>query len=172
MCKEDGADVEVHELEPLKFRPYDRQPTLGLSAFQKMVALVVIFVSSQLFVEQLDAMAPWLGISLHLVALLLSPIATELLEILNIFIWVRQGKQTLALSNISCAIMMQARMPTALVLIFIPWMLDMALIWAGAINMMSIYVLLRKQILMGGRLVLFRILYLVFAAGLALMGVW
>ena len=172
--KEDGADVEMHDLDPLKFRPHDPQPGLGWALFQALVALVVIFVSSQLFVAQLEAMAPWLGISPHLVALLLSPIATELPEILNAVIWVRQGKQTLALSNISGAMMIQATIPTALVLIFTPWMLDAALIWASAITMASIaglYVLLRKQMLTGGRLALFGVLYLVFAAGLAVIGV-
>lgn len=172
--KEDSADVEIHDLEPLKFRPHDPQPALGWAAFQTLVALVVIFLSSQLFVAQLEAMAPWLGISPHLVALLLSPIATELPEILNAVIWVRQGKQTLALSNISGAMMIQATIPTALVLIFTPWMLDTALVWAGTITMISIaglYMLLRKQMLTGGRLALFGVLYLVFAAGLAIIGV-
>ena len=70
--------------------------------------------------------------------------------------------------------MIQATIPTALVLIFTPWMLDAALIWAGAITMASIaglYVLLRRQNLTGGRLALFGVLYLAFAAGLALIGV-
>ncbi|QRX81468.1 sodium:calcium antiporter [Glaciimonas sp. PAMC28666] len=172
--KEDSADVEVHDLDPLKFRPHDPEPGLGWATLQTIVALVVIFLSSQLFVAQLEAMAPWLGISPHLVALLLSPIATELPEILNAVIWVRQGKQTLALSNISGAMMIQATIPTALVLIFTPWMLDTALIWAGTITMVSIaglYVLLRKQMLTGPRLALFGGLYVVFAAGLAVIGI-
>ena len=172
--KEDSANVEVHDLDPLKFRPNDLQPRLGWAALQTIVALIVIFLSSQLFVAQLEAMAPWLGISPHLVALLLSPIATELPEILNAVIWVRQGKQTLALSNISGAMMIQATIPTALVLIFTPWMLDTALIWAGTITMVSIaglYILLRKQMLTGPRLALFGGLYVVFAAGLAIIGI-
>ncbi len=174
MRKEDHADTEVHDLEPLKFRPHDAQPSLAWALFQTLVALVVIFISSQLFVSQLGAMAPWLGISPHLVALLLSPIATELPEILNAVIWVRQGKQTLALSNISGAMMIQATIPTALVLIFTPWMLDGALIWAGVVTMLSIaglYLLLCKGMLTGGRLACFGILYLVFAGGLMLIGV-
>ncbi|MQQ99861.1 sodium:calcium antiporter [Glaciimonas soli] len=174
MRKEDHADTEIHDLEPLKFRPHDEQPSLAWAVLQTLVALVVIFISSQLFVSQLGAMAPWLGISPHLVALLLSPIATELPEILNAVIWVRQGKQTLALSNISGAMMIQATIPTALVLIFTPWMLDGALIWAGVVTMLSIaglYLLLRKGMLTGGRLACFGILYLVFAGGLMLIGV-
>ena len=173
--KEDHADTEVHDLDPLKFRPHDPQPSLAWALLQTSVALVVIFLSSQLFVTQLGAMAPWLGISPHLVALLLSPIATELPEILNAVIWVRQGKQTLALSNISGAMMIQATIPTALVLIFTPWMLDGALIWAGVVTMLSItglYLLLRKGMLTGGRLACFGLFYVLFAAGFMWIGVY
>ncbi|AMO99085.1 sodium/calcium exchanger family protein [Collimonas arenae] len=174
MRKEEDADAEVHDLEPLKFRPHNPQPGIGWALLQTLVALVVIFLSSQLFVHQLGEVSPWLGISPQLTALLLSPIATELPEILNAVIWVRQGKQTLALSNISGAMMIQATIPTALVLIFTPWMLGPALLWAAAVTMLSmlgLYALLRKGMLTGGRLALFGVLYLLFAAGLGTIGV-
>jgi Ca2+/Na+ antiporter len=70
--------------------------------------LAVIFVSSQIFVHQLDAIGPMLGLSSAITALLLSPIATELPETMNAIIWVRQGKIQLALANISGAMMIQA----------------------------------------------------------------
>ncbi|MFC5474583.1 sodium:calcium antiporter [Paraherbaspirillum soli] len=172
--EEEDADAEINELEPLKFRPHDPLPGIGWALLQTVVALVVIFLSSQLFVHQLGEIAPWLGISPQLAALLLSPIATELPEILNAVIWVRQGKQTLALSNISGAMMIQATIPTALVLMFTPWMLNSALVWAAAVTMLSIaglYGLLRRGMLSGGRLALFGLLYLAFALGLGLIGV-
>ena len=90
---------------------------------QTLAALAVIFLASQLFVHQLEAVGPWLGLSPQLVALLLSPIATELPEILNAVIWVRQGKTSLALGNISGAMMIQATVPSALGLFFTPWLL-------------------------------------------------
>ncbi|WP_395823079.1 sodium:calcium antiporter [Collimonas sp.] len=172
--KPGDTDAEAHALEPLKFRPHEPQPGLGWALLQTLVALTVIFLSSQLFVRQLGEISPWLGISPQLTALLLSPIATELPEILNAVIWVRQGKQVLALSNISGAMMIQASIPTALVLIFTPWMLGPALVWAAAITMLSmlgLYLLLRNGMLTGGRLTLFGSLYLLFAAGLGVIGV-
>jgi Ca2+/Na+ antiporter len=57
-------------------------------------------------------------------ALLLSPVATELLETMNALIWVRQGKERLALANISGAMMVQATVPSALGLFFTPWVFD------------------------------------------------
>lgn len=170
--KEEDDDTNVLELEPLKFRPHDPQPDMSWALLQTFVALVAIFLSSQLFVRQLGEIAPWLGISPQLTALLLSPVATELPEILNAVIWVRQGKQTLALSNISGAMMIQATIPTALVLFFTPWMLGPALIWAAmvtVVSMLGVYALLRRGALSGGRLAIFGVLYLVFAAGLGVI---
>jgi cation:H+ antiporter len=109
---------------------------------QTLGALAVIFVASQIFVHQLDAIGPILGLSGAITALLLSPIATELPEIMNAIIWVRQGKTQLALANISGAMMIQATVPSGLGLLFTDWRLDHALLWSGAITMAAITYLL------------------------------
>jgi cation:H+ antiporter len=107
----------------------------------------------------------------QMVALVFSPIATELPEILNAVIWVRQGKQALAFGNISGAMMIQATIPSALAIIFTPWMLSQALIWAAVITMISIvglFILLRGSALTARRLAPFGLFYLVFGVGLLL----
>jgi len=76
------------------------------------------------------------------VALLLSPVATELPETVNALIWVRQGKERLALANISGAMMIQATVPTALGLFFTTWIFSRALIVSGAITLAAVAVLL------------------------------
>jgi cation:H+ antiporter len=106
----------------------------------------------------------------QLVALLLSPIATELPEILNAVIWVRQGKTALALGNISGAMMIQATIPSALGIWFTPWLLDRPLLLAAGVTMAAIavtLVLLRRHALTAPRLVALAGLYGVFAAGVA-----
>ena len=122
-----GDDLEEGDLEPLKFQPGRETPTLAAAAFQTGLALCVIFVASRLFVTQLEHLGPALGLKPQLLALLLSPIATELPETMNAIIWVRQGKHRLALANISGAMMIQATVPTALGLFFTPWLLDVPL---------------------------------------------
>jgi cation:H+ antiporter len=157
------------ELEPLKLQPRAAQPANVAVLAQTLGALAVIFVSSQLFVHQLDAIGPMLGLSGAVTALLLSPIATELPEIMNAIIWVRQGKTQLALANISGAMMIQATVPSGLGLLFTDWRLDHALLWSGAITMAAIAYLLttiRNHKLTPTRLALSALLYLVFAAGL------
>ncbi len=160
---------DVDSLEPLKIRPHDQNPKQRWALLQTGLALIVIFISSRLFVHQLGVIGPWLGLSPQMVALLLSPIATELPEIMNAVIWVRQGKQILALANISGAMMIQATIPSALGIMFTPWMLDKALIWGACVTLLSIiglYLLLEKNALNAGRLSCFGLFYILFLAGL------
>ena len=165
-----AEDEAGEEREALKLRPHAEHPATAWAVLQTGGALVVIFLASQLFVHQLEAVGPWLGLSPQLVALLLSPIATELPETLNAVIWVRQGKTSLALGNISGAMMIQATVPSALGMFFTPWMLDRPLLWAAAVTMVAIVVmlvLLRRHALTAKRLVALAALYGVFALGVA-----
>ena len=160
------------ELEPLKLRPKDADPSFLWAGVQTTLALLAIFAASQLFVGQLEHLGPWLGIPPSLVALLLSPIATELPETMNAIIWVRQGKQKLALANISGAMMIQATIPSALGMFFTPWLFDAGLILAGAVTLVSVlglFLLMRSNRLDARRLSCFGLLYLVFVAGVVVL---
>ncbi len=140
----EGDAGSAHELEPLKLRPREAVPRRIWPLLQTGAALVVIFASSQVFVHQLP-------------------------EILNAVIWVRQGKQTLALANISGAMMIQATIPSALGLLFTPWMLQHALVWAAVVTMLSIaglYLCLRRDALTPRAMTGFGLLYGLFALGL------
>jgi cation:H+ antiporter len=164
-----SGDHDEHELAPLKLQTRAARPTTTLVLVQTLGALAVIFVASQVFVHQLDAIGPMLGLSGAVTALLLSPIATELPEIMNAIIWVRQGKTQLALANISGAMMIQATVPSGLGLLFTDWRLDHALVWSGAVTMAAIAYLLatmRANKLTPARLAMSALLYLIFAAGL------
>jgi cation:H+ antiporter len=86
---EDDEDDE--ELEPLKFQPGKAAPATWAVVAQTLATLAVIFFAAHFFVKQLDVIGPMLGLSATVTALLLSPIATELPEIMNAVIWVRQG---------------------------------------------------------------------------------
>jgi cation:H+ antiporter len=163
------GDHDEPALAPLKLQPRAARPATTAVLVQTLGALSLIFVASQIFVHQLDAIGPMLGLSGAITALLLSPIATELPEIMNAIIWVRQGKTQLALANISGAMMIQATVPSGLGLLFTDWRLDHALLWSGAVTMAAITYLLatmRANKLTPRRLAMSALLYLVFAAGL------
>jgi len=137
-----GGAEEEPDIDPLRIAPRYETPPTFLAVLQTVGALVVIYFASRLFVDQIDALGPSVGIHSQLLALLLSPIATELPETLNAVIWIRQGKVRLALANISGAMMIQATVPTAFGLAFTPWILDRSLLVAGGVTAVAIVVLL------------------------------
>ncbi len=132
--KSSDTAPEEEELEPLKFQPKAVEPSLWWVALQTTLALVVIAFASHTFVKQIEAIGVALQLSPHLVALVLSPVATELPETMNALIWVRQGKERLALANISGAMMIQATIPSSLALFATPWLFDPPLMVAGVLT--------------------------------------
>ncbi len=131
-------DIEEEALEPLKMMPRTAEPPAWATVVQTTAALIVIFYASRFFVAQLSALGPLLGLKPQFLALLLSPVATELPETLNAIIWVRQGKHRLALANISGAMMIQATVPTALGVFFTPWILDPALLVGAGVTAVAV----------------------------------
>lgn len=155
--------------EPLKLAPKREQPPTWLAVTQTLLALAAIFAASQVFVGQLDALTKYLSLSPQLVALFISPIATELPETMNAIIWVRQGKQHLALANISGAMMIQATVPSAFGIFFTPWLLDHALIWSGVVTGLAVtalFVVFRRGAMNGRVLSLFGLFYILFVLGI------
>ncbi|MCU1675990.1 MAG: sodium/calcium exchanger rane protein [Frankiales bacterium] len=138
-----GDNASADGLEPLTFQRRRATPTTFAVVAQTIVTLIVIFAASQLFVAQLEWAGPALGLSPVVVALLLAPVATELPEILNAVIWVRQGKTRLALANISGAMMIQATVPSGLGLLFTSWKFDVPLILAATATLVSVIYLRR-----------------------------
>jgi cation:H+ antiporter len=138
---------------------------------QTGAALAVIFVASHIFVSQLETIGLWFGASPQLVALLLSPIATEMPETMNAIIWVRQGRENMALANISGAMMIQATVPAACGLFGTPWLFDRPLVIAGvvtALAVLALFFLFRGGRITGRRLSWASLLYLLFAGAVAL----
>jgi cation:H+ antiporter len=68
-------------------------------------------------VDAVDRLAAGIGVSELLLALVIAPIATELPEKFNSLIWVRQGKDTLAMGNITGAMVFQSAIPTVVALV-------------------------------------------------------
>jgi cation:H+ antiporter len=120
-----GGEVQDHgTLDPLIFerRPERRMsPGLLLCTIQLLVGLGAMIGGAHLFVEELLHIAESLGIEAIVLALILAPLATELPEKVNSFFWVREGKDALALGNISGAMVFQSTIPFGIGLIFTDW---------------------------------------------------
>jgi cation:H+ antiporter len=114
------------ELAPLRFHRLDRQadahpePRFRIVNVQVVFALVCIIGGAWGFVGGVTGLSSSFGLNGTLLALIVAPIATELPEKLNSIIWVRQGKDTLAMGNITGAMVFQSAFPTSVGLIFAP----------------------------------------------------
>ena len=96
-------------------------PSLLLSALQLLVGLGAMVGGAHLFVEELLNIAGDLGVEAVVLALILAPLATELPEKVNSFFWVREGKDSLALGNITGAMVFQSTIPFGIGLLFTDW---------------------------------------------------
>jgi cation:H+ antiporter len=119
------APLYVRRVTPLFVDPTpEDNPTLGLIAFQFLVSLGAMVGGAHLFVEELLIVAEDIGVEPLVLSLVLAPLATELPEKANSFFWVREGKDTLALGNITGAMVFQSTIPIAFGLLLTEWDLD------------------------------------------------
>lgn len=123
-----GGEVQSEEsLNPLIFeRRAERRedPSMFLCMLQLLVGVGAMVGGAHLFVEELLNLAESIGAEPLVLALILAPLATELPEKVNSFFWVREGKDALALGNISGAMVFQAMVPVGIGLIFTDWELN------------------------------------------------
>ncbi|MGN6586099.1 MAG: sodium:calcium antiporter [Solirubrobacterales bacterium] len=123
-----GGEVQSEEsLNPLIFeRRSERRedPSMFLCALQLLVGLGAMVGGAHLFVEELLNLAESIGAEPLVLALILAPLATELPEKVNSFFWVREGKDALALGNITGAMVFQSMIPVGIGLIFTSWELN------------------------------------------------
>jgi cation:H+ antiporter len=130
--EERDADLEHPEplrlkrLDPARRHAPEEPPRLWVVVFQVAAALTCIIVGAGFFVGAVDRVAFSLGVNPTLLALIIAPIATELPEKFNSVIWVRQGKDNLALGNITGAMAFQAAIPPSIALVFAPeaWVVE------------------------------------------------
>jgi cation:H+ antiporter len=113
------------DLAPLRLHRLDRRapihlsdPRLRIVTIQVIFALGCIVVGAYAFVGAVEDIAVNLGVDEALLALVIAPIATELPEKFNSVLWVRQRKDTLAMGNITGAMVFQSTIPTVVGLVF------------------------------------------------------
>ena len=170
-----GAVQESSSLKPLYLDlARSGRPANRTIALQLVVALGAIVGGSHLFVDELLHVAARVGVSALVLALVLAPLATELPEKANSFLWIREGKDTLALGNITGAMVFQSTLPLSLGLAFTGWelsgpsLLAAALAVAGGALALATLSFRRRYGL--ASIVVWIALYAVFALYVALAG--
>jgi len=111
-------------LAPLYLARRHPDPGIPVVFFQVIIALIGIVLGAHLFVIEIEMLASMWGVPAFILSLIIAPIATELPEKFNSVIWVRQGKDTLALGNITGAMVFQISVIPALGILLTPWKLS------------------------------------------------
>ena len=155
--------------EKLLLLPRSEHPPLLAVVFQTLASLGVIIAGAHFFVDAVEHAAAGLGLPAGLIALILAPLATELPEKFNSIFWMRDGKDTLALGNVTGAMMFQSTVPVAFGVLFTPWNLAPLDLFAVVLALASgglFYLSLRLSgKLRAGRLMLGGLFYLAFVVG-------
>ena len=127
---------------PLRFSPRTRPPSIGAVLFQFLVAAAVTAIAAYWFVTSVVRVSAAIGISPLLVSIVLSPIASELPEALNVSLWMRRGLDELAVGNVLGAMMFQTSIASAMAMLATPWRLDMHAYAAAGAALVAVFVVL------------------------------
>jgi cation:H+ antiporter len=140
-------------------------PTWAVVA-QVVGTVTVMGFAAHFFVDAVGHISSAIGIPAGLIALVLAPLATELPEKFNSVIWLRDNKDTLALGNITGAMVFQSTIPVSVGILFTPWNLGflstLSAVFALISGVVFIGFLLRKGPLRGFYLLGAGILYAAF----------
>jgi len=110
-------------IDPLIFARRSAKPSYGVIGLQGLIGLVGLVSGAHLFVTAARAIAADLAVSPLLLALLIAPLATELPEMSNSFLWLYRRKDRLAVGNVTGAMVFQGTFPVSVGLIGTEWVL-------------------------------------------------
>ncbi len=123
----DGHEpVEESVLDPCYFAPRSHDPHFFVILAQVVASLLLIVWGSYIFVERVQEISLRIGISPLILSMIIAPIATELPEKFNSVIWINKGKDTLAMGNITGAMVFQGSVITAMGILLTEWKLTHA----------------------------------------------
>jgi cation:H+ antiporter len=125
----------VEEVDDLYFNHFLKLPNnLTIIVIQVILSLAGIIWGAHLFIKCTGTVSDLLGISPLILSIIITPIATELPEKCNSVIWVTKGKDTLALGNITGAMVFQCCFPVVFGILFTPWQIrGLTLLSAGLV---------------------------------------
>jgi cation:H+ antiporter len=144
-------DQEEGECEPLYLCKRLDNPPLVLVIVQVLLAFLGIVAGAKVFVNGVADLSDILGVPAFVFSLLVAPLATEMPEKFNSVIWLAQRKDTMALGNITGAMVFQSSVIPAIGIILTPWVLTetafLSALLALASGLVTYLLLLRRGFL-------------------------
>ncbi len=139
------------ELEELYFQRIFKKYNLFVIGFQIILAIGALVYFSHVFVLQITYFSHVFHLNPLILSLFLAPVATELPEMFNSVIWSKSAKDTLALGNITGAMVFQSCIPTSIGILLTPWVfnqtsiLNIALVFASSLLLLG-YLKIKKRV--------------------------
>lgn len=94
---------------------------LPVILLQVLLGVGILLAGAFWFITGVESASGYFGISALLLSLIIIPIATELPEKINSILWIRRGKDTLAVGNITGAMVFQGTILPAIGIMLTPW---------------------------------------------------
>ena len=135
------------------------------------LALGLIILGAEIFVDAVTNIGARAGIPPLAFSLLVAPLATELPEKFNSVIWVGRRKDTLAMGNMTGAMVFQSSFPVTIGLLFTPWELHSEALVAALVALLAgsvLYLTLRIRGRLTAPLLLIQGVFYVFYVGYVL----
>lgn len=121
--------------------------SLPLIILQILAALSIMISGAHVFVGSIEKISLAWGMNPLLFSLLVAPIATELPEKFNSVTWTIKGRDSLAMGNITGAMVFQSTFPVSLGLIFTDWQISGLALFSAALALISAALALTALIL-------------------------
>ncbi len=136
-----GESEELEEVDGIYFSG-GRDYSVWLVLFQIVISLIFMVGGAHLFVHGIEKVSIAAGFSPLLFSLLVAPIATELPEKINSVLWIMRGKDSLAVGNVSGAMVFQSTIPVSFGIVFTEWNITGLAFTSGVFAIMSSFLVL------------------------------
>lgn len=144
--KEGAHDKDYNEVsEELYLHSWSRKilaDNLSTIILQVTIGLLGIIYFAHHFVNSVEKISELIGISPLILSLIISPIATELPEKFNSWTWSSQGKDSLAIGNISGAMVFQSAIPCSIGILLTPWSINSVGLICASLTILSSTIIL------------------------------
>ncbi len=136
-----GESEEVEEVDGIYFSG-GKEYSLWLVIVQVLISLGFMIGGAHLFVHGIEKVSLAAGFSPLLFSLLVAPIATELPEKINSVLWVMRGKDSLAVGNVSGAMVFQSTIPVSFGIVFTEWNITGLAFTSGVFAIMASFLVM------------------------------
>lgn len=121
---------------------------MAIVVLQLILGLALIIFGARGFVHEVEHLAHVLGLPIITLSLLIVPVATELPEKVNSILWIRKGKDTMAVGNVTGAMVFQGSLLPAIGIFLTPWSMNVNVLASSSIALFAglwLYVLVIKK---------------------------